>query len=116
MYTEGPEPIRSATDPTPFANPSARLSVPTSTMQANAIAHAVVQVRRVRRVASRSTGLGMRVRIGLGRINIRREALRLAFESGSLATHPCWTVGPAGYGLVSLWSLSPRPQASSGRP
>src|SRR6266705_977898 len=59
MYTEGPEPIRSATDPTPFANPSARLSVPTRTMHANAIAHAVVRVRRVRRVASRSTGLGM---------------------------------------------------------
>src|SRR5437879_11531642 len=59
MYTAGAEPIRSATDPTPFANPSARLSVPTRTMHANAIAHAVVRVRRVRRVASRSTGLGM---------------------------------------------------------
>src|SRR5256886_17231294 len=59
MYTEGPEPIRSATDPTPFANPSARLSVPTRTMHANATAHAVVRVRRVRRVASRSRGLGM---------------------------------------------------------
>src|SRR2546427_7698101 len=60
MYTAGPEPIRFATDPTPFARPSARLIAPTRTMHANAIAHAVARVRRVTRVASRKIGRGMR--------------------------------------------------------
>ena len=59
MYTAGPVPIRFATDPTPFAKPSARLIAPTRTMHANAIAHAVARVRRVRRVARRRTGLDM---------------------------------------------------------
>src|SRR3989454_6978590 len=60
MYTAGPEPIRFATDPTPFARPSARLIAPTRTMHANAIAHAVARVRRVKRVASRKIGRAMR--------------------------------------------------------
>src|SRR3989441_11358808 len=60
MYTAGPEPIRFATDPTPSARPSARLIAPTRTMHANAIARAVARVRRVKRVASRKIGRGMR--------------------------------------------------------
>src|SRR5437867_12626813 len=60
MYTAGPEPIRFATDRTPFARPSARLIAPTRTMHANAIAHAVARVRRVKRVASRKIGRAMR--------------------------------------------------------
>src|SRR5437660_7063498 len=97
MYTEGPEPIRSATDPTPFANPSARPSVPTRTMHANAIAHAVVRVRRVRRVASRSTGLGMP---GAHRTRPNKHSagggLSTRVRSVSLAAHPCWAIGPDG--------------------
>src|SRR3989442_3497764 len=59
MYTAGPVPIRFATDPTPFAKPSARLIAPTRTMHANAIAHAVARVRRGRPVARRRAGLAM---------------------------------------------------------
>src|SRR6266705_2055036 len=64
MYTAGPVPIRFATDPTPFARPSARLIAPTRTMHANAIAHAVARVRRVKRVASRKIGRGIRLAEG----------------------------------------------------
>ena len=66
MYATGPEPMRSATDPTPFARPSARASAPTSTMQAKAIAQAVIRVRRVKRVARRRIGRAISWRDGRG--------------------------------------------------
>src|SRR5256886_13510038 len=88
MYTEGPDPVRSATDPVPFANPSARLNVPTRTMHANAMAQAVVRVRRVKRVARRRTGRGMRGAERRGPNKHSAEGVRWLAIGQTLVTFP----------------------------